>query len=84
MPSFEYSFCPECKKWIPIDKIHYFDGMRVCDWCLNQIPSPTEFVCEPNYGKVQCIMCDSYNTFYIEGTRPKKYTCRDCGEEFIE
>ena len=84
--SFSYCYCPECKKWVPSDSMDYFEGMRVCDWCLNQEqekPPHDAFVYEPTYGKVQCIMCDSYYTIYIEGTKPKKYICRECGEEFI-
>ena len=84
--SFEYSFCPDCKKWIPAEFMHYFDGIKVCDWCMNQeqeeYPHNT-YVHEPYYGKAQCIMCDSYDTSYVEGTKPKKYKCNECGEEFI-
>ena len=83
MPSFEYSYCPECQKWVPSDKMHYVDGIKVCDWCLNQIPTPDEFVHDATYGKVRCIWCDSYDTEDL-GTIPKKYKCRECGEEFIE
>lgn len=84
--SFEYSFCPDCKKWIPANNMNYFDGIKVCDWCLNQnqeTPPHDTFVYEPHYGKTQCIWCDSYETDYL-GTIPKKYRCRNCGEEFIE
>lgn len=85
--SHSYSYCPECQKWIPSECMNYFDGIRVCNWCLNQEqdrPPHDKFVHDPYYGKVQCIMCDSYNTVYIEGTKPRKYLCRECGEEFIE
>lgn len=85
--SFEFSYCPECKKWIPREHMNYFEGIRVCDWCLNQLqeqPPHNEFVYDPHYGKVQCIMCDSYETDYIPGTKPRKFICRECGEEFIE
>lgn len=84
--SMGYSHCPECKKWVPANKMHYFDGMRACDWCLNQEQEKSphdKFVYDPSYGKTQCIMCDSYNTIYIEGTKPRKFICRECGEEFI-
>ena len=83
---FSYSHCPECKKWVAADSMHYFDGIRVCNWCMNQeqeTPPHDKFVYDPNYGKVQCIMCDSYETYYIEGTNPRKYKCRECEEEFI-
>lgn len=86
MPSFEYIFCPDCKKWIPVGNVNHFDGIIVCDWCLNQEqeqPPHNTFVYEPNYGKVQCIMCDSYDTDFIVGTEPRKYKCHECGEEFI-
>ena len=81
-----YSFCTDCRKWVPVEYMNYFDGMRVCDWCLNQEqekPPHNKFVRTPNYGGVQCVMCDSYDTGYIEGTHPEKYKCRECGEEFI-
>lgn len=84
---FSYGYCTECKKWVPSDSMNYFDGLRVCDWCLNQEqeqPPHDKFVYDPHYGKVQCIMCDSYETDYIEGTKPRKYKCRECGEEFVE
>ena len=84
MPSFEYSFCPDCKKWLPSDTMNYFEGMKVCNWCLNQAPTPNEFIHDPYYGKTQCIMCDSYDTDYIPGTKPRKFKCHECGEEFIE
>lgn len=63
--------------------MNYFDGLRVCNWCLNQEqnePPHDRFICDPNFGKVQCIMCDSYNTKEL---RKNKYQCRECGEEFI-
>lgn len=84
--NFSYGYCPECKKWVPSDSMNYFDGIRVCNWCLNQEqgkPPHDKFVYDPHYGKTQCIMCDSYETDYIPGTNPRKYKCRECGEEFI-
>ena len=83
MADIGYSHCPECKKWIPADHMNYFDGIRVCDWCLNQEPSPDKYVYDPHFGKVQCIMCDSWDTYYLSGTKIKKYKCRECGEEFV-
>ena len=83
---FSYVHCPECKKWVPADSMNYFDGMRVCNWCLNQEqeqPPHDKFVYDPNFGKAQCIMCDSYDTNYIANTRPAKFKCSACGEEFI-
>lgn len=83
---YSYSYCPECKKWVPADRMHYFDGMKVCDWCLNQEQEKSphdKFVYDPYYGTAQCIICDSYDTIYVEGTKLKKYKCRECGEEFI-
>lgn len=73
--------CPECKRWVPPDRMNYFDGLRVCDWCLDQVPFDSDqFVYDPNFGKVQCIMCDSYGTQELS---KNKYKCRECGEEFI-
>lgn len=86
MAKHSYCFCPECKKWVPSESMNYFDDIRVCHWCLNQIQEQfphNKFVHEPNYGKVQCIMCDSYETEHIAGTQPRKYKCTECGEEFI-
>lgn len=80
-----WSHCPECEKWVPADSMNYFDGIRVCNWCLNQEqekPPHDQFVYQPS-NKVQCIMCDSYKTDKIEGTDPQKYKCSECGEEFI-
>ena len=85
--SFGYVFCPDCKKWIPGRYINYFEGIIVCNWCLNQEqekPPHDKFVYDPHHGHAQCIMCDSYETDYIPGTKPRKYKCRECGEEFIE
>lgn len=78
-----YSWCPECKKWIPGQYMNYFDGIKVCDWCMNQEqekPPHNKFIHDPYYGKKQCIMCDSYNTVCIGNER---YKCNDCEEEFI-
>lgn len=75
--------CPECKKWVPPERMNYFDGLRVCDWCLNQEqdePPHDTFVYDPYFGKIQCIMCDSYDTQELS---KNKYKCRECGEEFI-
>lgn len=86
MAGHSYCHCPECKKWVPSDSMNYFDGIRVCHWCLNQIQEQfphNKFVHDPNFGKEQCIMCDSYETEYISGTKPPKYKCRECGEEFV-
>ena len=84
MADLGYCHCPECKKWIPSNHMNYFDGIRVCDWCLNQEqekPPHNRFVHDPNYGKVQCIWCDSYNTERVKGT--KRIKCNNCEEEFI-
>lgn len=85
--SFGHVYCPDCKKWIPGRYINYFEGIIVCNWCLNQEqekPPHDKFVYDPHHGHTQCIMCDSYETDYIPGTKPRKYKCRECGEEFIE
>lgn len=78
-----YCHCPECKKWVPSNSMNYFDGIRVCNWCLNQETTPDEFVHDPYFGKTQCIMCDSYDTRCLLGPTPRKYICNECGEEFI-
>lgn len=78
-----YCHCPECKKWVPASSMNYFDGMRVCSWCLNQEATPDSFVYDPYFGKTQCIMCDSYDTRHLLGPTPNKYICNECGEEFI-
>lgn len=83
---YSYSHCPVCKKWVTAEDMHYFSGMKVCDWCLNQEqekPPHDRFVYDPCYGKVQCIWCDSYNTRHLLGPIPRKYICDECGEEFI-
>ena len=81
-----YCHCPECKKWVTSESMNYFDGIRVCNWCMNQeqeSPPHDKFVYDPCFGKVQCIMCDSYDTKYIPETKPRKYICNECGEEFV-
>ena len=81
-----YCHCPECKKWVFAESMNYFDGIRVCNWCLNQeqeTPPHDSFVYDPHFGKTQCIMCDSYDTQRIPDTKPQKYICSECGEEFI-
>ena len=87
MASDGWAHCPECEKWVPVESMNYFEGMRVCNWCLNEEqekPPHNRFVYQPINKGVQCIMCDSYETEYIPGTEPRKYKCRECGEEFIE
>ena len=80
-----WAHCPECEKWVPAASMNHFDGIRVCDWCLNQEqdkPPHDRFAYQP-LGKERCIFCDSYNTDKIEGSSPQKYKCNECGEEFV-
>ena len=61
--------------------MNYFDGHRVCIWCMEGTPQPSRLVYDPHHEETQCIFCDSYNT--IE-QKPKWnwYKCNDCGEIF--
>ena len=61
--------------------MNYFDGHRVCIWCMEGTPQPSGLVYDTHHEETQCIFCDSYNT--IE-QKPKWnwYKCNDCGEIF--
>ena len=76
-----YSWCQDCKKWVPAEEMNYFDGHRVCTWCMEGTEPPRDFVYDPHHEKTQCIFCDSYNTTEQKpnlGT----FKCNDCGEVF--
>ena len=76
-----YSWCQDCKRWVPAYHIHYFDGMRVCTWCIEGTVQPEGLVLELHHEDIQCIYCDSYNT---EEQCPNwnTFKCKDCGEVF--
>lgn len=81
MAEFIKAWCPDCKRWVPYKQMHYFDGLRVCTWCMEGTQAPVEYVHEPNHEKTQCVFCDSYNTTEQKpdwGT----FRCNDCGEVF--
>lgn len=76
-----YAWCQDCQRWVPAEKMNYFDGRRVCQWCMEGTKSLKEYVYEPNHERTQCVFCDSYNT--IE-QKPNwgVFRCNDCGEIF--
>lgn len=76
-----YAWCPDCRKWVPAEKMNYFDGHRVCTWCMEGMPQPPGLVYDPHHEETQCIFCDSYNT---TEQKPKwgMFKCNDCGEIF--
>lgn len=76
-----FAWCQECKCWVPASKMNYFDGNRVCQWCLDGVPTPENFVRDPHHEQTQCIYCDSYDTVEQQpnwGT----FKCNSCGETF--
>lgn len=81
MAEYSRSWCPECKCWVPTDKMHYFDGLRVCDWCVNGEDTPRIYVRDPYREQVQCIYCDSYDTEEVQDSSGC-FRCRECGEIF--
>lgn len=76
------SWCPDCKRWVPEKRMNYFDGIRVCTWCMEGTKQPEGFVYDPYHESVQCIYCDSYDTVEL---RPhwRKFKCNECGEVFV-
>lgn len=78
MSSIEWSWCPGCKRWVPRKKMQYFEGERLCYWCVEGLDTPERYTYEPCHERVQCIYCDSYNTEQMED--PSTWRCRDCGE----
>lgn len=75
------AWCQDCKKWVPANKMNYFDGFRVCTWCMEGTEQPDGLVYDPHREEVQCIYCDSYNT---QGQVPNwgTFKCLDCNEIF--
>ena len=45
-----YAWCQDCQRWVPAEKMNYFDGRRVCQWCMEGTKSLKEYVYEPNVG----------------------------------
>lgn len=82
MDDFSRSWCQECRRWVPAHKMNYFDGMRVCQWCLDGLPTPEEYVHDPYHGKTQCIFCDSWNTVE-QAPQWGTFMCQECGEIFV-
>lgn len=82
MPNIEMSWCQDCKRWVPTSQMQYFEGMRVCTWCVEGTVQPEGFVHEPYHESIQCIYCDSYNTVEL-ASKWNHYKCKDCGETFM-
>lgn len=82
MNRYEMSWCPDCQRWIPANKMNYFDGHRVCQWCLDSVSTPEIYVYDPNREKVCCIFCDSADVTKLTA-QPEIFKCNACGEIFI-
>ena len=81
MAEYAMSWCQECRRWVPAHKMNYFDGQRVCQWCLDGVETPANFVEDHHHEQIQCIYCDSYDTVEqapLWGT----FKCNACGEIF--
>lgn len=78
---FGYCWCQDCRKWVPAEKMNYFNGYRVCIWCMEGTPQPSELIYDPHHEETQCIFCDSYNTAEQKSQR-LIFKCNDCGETF--
>lgn len=81
MIKYEMAWCQECKRWVPFQRMNYFDGHRVCQYCLDGTSTPESYIHDPYHDKVQCIFCDSYVTVELIpnwGT----FKCNSCGEIF--
>lgn len=81
MSDYSMTWCEECRRWVPQNKLVYFDGHRVCQWCLDGVPTPESMVYDPHHEEVQCIYCDSYNTTE-QAPQWRTFKCNDCGELF--
>lgn len=81
MNKYEMSWCQDCKRWVPSDRMNYFDGKRICNWCLGGLESPEDLVADPLHESTQCIYCDSFNTKECVPSWGE-YKCLDCGEIF--
>lgn len=81
MADYAMSWCQECHRWVPEKKMNYFDGQRVCQWCLDGVPTPEHLVHDPNFGKTQCLYCDSYDTTE-QAPNWGTFKCNSCGEIF--
>lgn len=81
MSDFAMAWCPDCRKWVPASEMHYFDGFRVCTWCMEGTVQLSGLVYDPHHEEVACVFCDSYDTIELSpnwGT----YKCNACGEVF--
>lgn len=81
-----YCWCPECKKWVPehlMNIDHDDDGqlIRVCTPCLEGTSQDNHFVYDPNFDRVQCVYCDSFNTVE-QAPQWNTFMCMDCGQTF--
>lgn len=80
MSDIERSWCPDCKRWVPSNKMFYFEGTRACQWCLEGTEQP-KMVIEQHHEDMQCIYCDSYDT--VEQVPEwRKFKCNACGATF--
>lgn len=76
------TWCQECKRWVPESKMNYFDGKRICQWCLDGVSTPEEFIYDPYHEGIQCIFCDSWDTTE-QVPKWRTFKCNSCGEIFI-
>ena len=83
--SIEWSWCPQCKKWVPASLMNRdFDEetgqlIRMCTPCMEGEES--SYVEDPEHETVQCIYCDSADTTEL-APQWNKYRCNACGETF--
>lgn len=82
--SIEWSWCPQCKKWVPAKLMNYEIDERgmviqVCTPCLEG--TETDYVKDEEHGLTRCIYCDSSNTVEL-APNWNKFKCNDCGETF--
>ena len=75
------SWCQDCRRWVPKNKMNYFKNLRVCQWCLDGFITPEKYIHDPHFEEVQCIFCDSWDTMQVQGY--STYKCNTCGETFV-
>ena len=76
-----WSWCPECKKWVPMTDMNYDGSTRVCTHCLEGTSQDNNFVVDESFGKVQCIWCRSTDTVELAPDW-RKFQCNTCGKSF--
>lgn len=81
MAEFIKAWCPDCKRWVPYKQMHYFDGLRVCTWCMEGTQAPVEYVLDAHHEQVQCLYCDSWDTYELVPNY-LMFKCKNCGETF--